>query len=217
MVAWRLPRRFGRRRSRCGRAWRQPIRSAEAMPPLTGPRCLRFERRPLHRKSRRVLMTTPLSQDLRDGLRGASMRVAPRGAARRFEVSPSAAIKLMRRVRETGSTAPAKIGGHRRAILQGHEDYRRDLAGAHKGIDVGMPSCPAPPGEPNGPVVSSPTRVGFTSARARRGATSRTGHAARPDRPADRAARTSGSPAGNGVHSAAPRNPRLRSRPNRTA
>ena len=114
MVAWRLPRRFGRRRSRCGRAWRQPIRSAEAMPPLTGPRCLRFERRPLHRKSRRVLMTTPLSQDLRDGLRGASMRVAPRGAARRFEVSPSAAIKLMRRVRKTGSTAPAKIGGHRR-------------------------------------------------------------------------------------------------------
>src|SRR4051794_24128993 len=37
---------------------------------------------------------------------GTSARIA----ARRFEVSASAAIKLLRRVRNTGSTAPAKVG-----------------------------------------------------------------------------------------------------------
>ena len=45
-----------------------------------------------------------------------------REAARRFEVSASAAIKLMRRVRETGSAAPAQVGGHRPPALAGHEE-----------------------------------------------------------------------------------------------
>ena len=40
-----------------------------------------------------------------------------RAAARRFAVSPSAAIKLMQRVRATGSAAPARYGGHRRPLL----------------------------------------------------------------------------------------------------
>ncbi len=82
-------------------------------------------------------MTTPLSQDLRERIaRSVDAGGSARGAARRFEVNPSAAIKLMRRVRETGSTAPAKIGGHRRAILEGYEDYLRNLARAHKGITL---------------------------------------------------------------------------------
>ena len=38
-------------------------------------------------------------------------------AARRFTASESAAIKLVRRVRKTSSTAPARIGGHRKALL----------------------------------------------------------------------------------------------------
>jgi transposase len=44
-----------------------------------------------------------------------------RGAARRFAVSPSAAIKLMQRVRATGSPAPARCGGHRRPLLAPYE------------------------------------------------------------------------------------------------
>jgi transposase len=47
-----------------------------------------------------------------------------RAAARRFAVSPSAAIKLMQRVRSTGSAAPARYGGHRRPLL---EPYAREL------------------------------------------------------------------------------------------
>jgi hypothetical protein len=46
-----------------------------------------------------------------------------RAAARRFAVSPSAAIKLMQRVRATGSTAPARLGGHRRPLLMPHVFY----------------------------------------------------------------------------------------------
>ncbi len=44
-----------------------------------------------------------------------------RGAARRFAVSRSAAIKLMQRVRASGSAAPARSGGHRRPVLAPHE------------------------------------------------------------------------------------------------
>jgi len=51
-----------------------------------------------------------------------------REAARRFAVSPSAAIKLMQRVRTTGSVAPARFGGHRRPLLAPYEaDIRRLL------------------------------------------------------------------------------------------
>ena len=67
-------------------------------------------------------MTAPLLADLRQRLmRAVEAGSSAREAARRFEVSASAAIKLMRRVRETGSPAPAKIGGHRPRALAGHE------------------------------------------------------------------------------------------------
>ena len=59
--------------------------------------------------------------------RAAETGASRRDAAKRFEVSPSAAIKLMQRVRQTGSTAPAKIGGHRRPILQAHAALIRAL------------------------------------------------------------------------------------------
>jgi transposase len=60
-------------------------------------------------------MPAPISMDLRRRIaraveRGSSIREA----ARRFAVSPSMAIKLMQRVRATGSPAPARYGGHRR-------------------------------------------------------------------------------------------------------
>ena len=73
-------------------------------------------------------MTAPLSQDLRRRLiRAVEAGSSASEAARRFEVSASAAIKLVRRVRETGSTAPAQIGGYRKPLLAGHEAVLREL------------------------------------------------------------------------------------------
>ena len=82
-------------------------------------------------------MTAPLSQDLRQRIvRAVEAGSSRRQAAERFEVSPSAAIKLMRRVRETGSTAPAQIGGHRRPILEPHADLIRTLVASKAGITL---------------------------------------------------------------------------------
>ena len=82
-------------------------------------------------------MTAPLSQDLRQRLvcsvqEGSSARQA----AARFAVSPSAAIKLVRRVREIGSIKPAKIGGYRKPLLAGHEELLRELTATRKGITL---------------------------------------------------------------------------------
>lgn len=82
-------------------------------------------------------MTAPLSQDLRRRLvRAVEEGSSAREAAVRFEVSVSAAIKLVRRVRETGSTVPAKIGGYRKPLLFGHEDLLRELTTKRKGITL---------------------------------------------------------------------------------
>src|SRR6185295_19512750 len=59
-----------------------------------------------------------------------------RSAAQRFDVSASAAIKLLQRVRETGSTAPAKIGGYRRPILEPHAETLRSIATSRPGITL---------------------------------------------------------------------------------
>ena len=67
-------------------------------------------------------MPTPISLDLRLRIvRAVEQGSSIRGAARRFAVSPSAAIKLMQRVRATGSPAPARYGGHRRPLLAQYE------------------------------------------------------------------------------------------------
>ena len=82
-------------------------------------------------------MALPLSQDLRARIvRAVTEGSSIRQAAARFEVSPSSAIKLMQRVRATGSTAPAKIGGYRRLLLAGHEALLRDLTAAKLGITL---------------------------------------------------------------------------------
>jgi transposase len=71
-------------------------------------------------------MPAPISLDLRLRImRAVEQGSSIRGAARRFAVSPSAAIKLMQRVRATGSPAPARYGGHRRPLLA---PYEADLA-----------------------------------------------------------------------------------------
>ena len=67
-------------------------------------------------------MPAPMSVDLRRRIVGAVEQGSSiREAARRFAVSPSAAIKLMQRVRRTGSAAPARFGGHRRPLLAPYE------------------------------------------------------------------------------------------------
>jgi transposase len=82
-------------------------------------------------------MTAPLSQDLRARIvRAVQKGSSIRQAAARYEVSPSAAVKLLRRVRETGSSAPARIGGHRRRILEPHQDLLRSLGEAKPEITL---------------------------------------------------------------------------------
>ena len=82
-------------------------------------------------------MTAPLSQDLRKRLvRTVEEGSSAREAAARFAVSPSAAIKLVRRVRETGRTEPAKIGGYRKPLLAGHEELLRELTANRKSITL---------------------------------------------------------------------------------
>src|ERR1041384_7263660 len=82
-------------------------------------------------------MTAPLSQDLRERIAHAvGVGSSARAAAGRFAVSASAAIKLMQRVRETGSTAPAKIGGYRRPILEPHADTLRALVKSKPGMTL---------------------------------------------------------------------------------
>jgi transposase len=76
-------------------------------------------------------MPAPMSMDLRLRIvqvveSGSSIR----GAAGRFAVSPSAAIKLMQRLRATGSAAPGRSGGRRRPVLEPHEADLRQLVGA---------------------------------------------------------------------------------------
>lgn len=46
-----------------------------------------------------------------------------REAARRFAVSPSSSINLVRRWRETGSWGPGQIGGQKKRKLAGREDW----------------------------------------------------------------------------------------------
>ena len=82
-------------------------------------------------------MTTPLSQDLRRRIaRAVETGSSIRQAAARYEVSPSAAVKLMQRVRRTGSLVPDRVGGYRRPVLEPHEDLLRSLVAAKSGITL---------------------------------------------------------------------------------
>ena len=82
-------------------------------------------------------MTAPMSQDLRQRIvRAVAQGRSARQAAHRFEVSPSAAVKLMQRVRQTGSTAPCKIGGYRRPLLEPHAETLREMVESKKGITL---------------------------------------------------------------------------------
>jgi transposase len=82
-------------------------------------------------------MTAPLSQDLRRRIaRSVGIGSSIRQDAALYEISPSAAIKLMRRARTAGSLAPERIGGHRRPVLEPHDDLLRSLLAVMPGITL---------------------------------------------------------------------------------
>jgi putative transposase len=69
-------------------------------------------------------MTRPLSNDLRERVVAAVLAGASRRqAAARFDVAVSSVVKLMQRLRATGSIAPGKMGGHRKRVLLPHRDF----------------------------------------------------------------------------------------------
>jgi len=75
-------------------------------------------------------MAGPLSQDLRDRVIDAVVRggMSRRGAAARFGVSDSVAIKWVERFERTGSRSASKMGGYRPLKL---EPYREFLETCH--------------------------------------------------------------------------------------
>jgi transposase len=69
-------------------------------------------------------MAKPLDNDLRARVVAAvKAGMSCRAAAARFDVSDSAAIKLMQRYRATGSLEPGQMGGHRPLKLAAWRDW----------------------------------------------------------------------------------------------
>lgn len=69
-------------------------------------------------------MTRAYSNDLRERAVAAILAGEPsRSVAERFGVAVSSVIKWHKRYRETGSVAPAKMGGHRKIVLEPHRDF----------------------------------------------------------------------------------------------
>ena len=81
-------------------------------------------------------MGRPYSEDLRRRIVGAVEGGATRrGAAERFGVSVSCAIKLVQHVRRTGSLAPAPRGRRPYALAK-HEALVRELVGARPDLTL---------------------------------------------------------------------------------
>ncbi len=76
-------------------------------------------------------MGKPYSDDLRERIAGAvEAGHSRRAAARLFAVSPSCAIKLLRRWETTGSVRPARQGAPKRCKLDRHGQWLRGLVEA---------------------------------------------------------------------------------------
>ena len=87
-------------------------------------------------------MPAPLSQDLRERIvRAVENGSSIRQAALRFEVSPSAAVKLMRRVRESGSPAPT-ASSHSRSV---GKRMLRDVTIEFRRAKASLTTCRFPP------------------------------------------------------------------------
>ncbi len=82
-------------------------------------------------------MGRPLSMDLRERIvRAVEAGSSRRAAAQQFAVSESCAIKLVQRWEQTGSVAPAAIGGKKPYALAGHADRVRALLAAQPDITL---------------------------------------------------------------------------------
>ena len=70
-------------------------------------------------------MAGPYSQDLRDRVIDAVVQggMSRRGAAARFGISESVAIKWVERFERTGLRASGKMGGHKRLKLEPHREF----------------------------------------------------------------------------------------------
>ena len=69
-------------------------------------------------------MTRPLSNDLRERVVAAVVAgESSRSVAARFGVAVSSVVKWSQSYRATGSVTPAKIGGHRKRVLEPHRDF----------------------------------------------------------------------------------------------
>ena len=69
-------------------------------------------------------MAKPYSDDLRDRVAAAILSgESSRVIAERFEIAPSTVVKWSKRLRETGSIAPAKFGGYRKCRLEAHRAF----------------------------------------------------------------------------------------------
>lgn len=73
-------------------------------------------------------MVQALSGDIRRRIvKAVNAGLSRNEAAKKFDVAVSTAVKLMQRVKETGSVAPKKIGGYRRHKLAAHDAVVREL------------------------------------------------------------------------------------------
>jgi transposase len=82
-------------------------------------------------------MTKAYSSDLRERVSGAvTGGVSATSAAKVFSVSASSAIKWVRQWRLDGRTAPSRVRGHRRAVLEPHATWLLDLIGAQPDITL---------------------------------------------------------------------------------
>lgn len=69
-------------------------------------------------------MTAPLSNDLRERVVAAvASGESCRSVAGRFGVAVSSVVKWSQRHRATGSVAPARMGGHRKRLLEPHRAF----------------------------------------------------------------------------------------------
>ena len=70
-------------------------------------------------------MAKPYSADLRTRVAVAiAAGETCRAIAGRFDIAPSTVVKWSKRVRDTGSPAPAKFGGYRTCTLEPHRFCR---------------------------------------------------------------------------------------------
>lgn len=74
-------------------------------------------------------MVQALSGDMRRRIaKAVNAGLSRNQAAKKFDVAVSTVVKLMQRVKETGSVAPKKIGGYRKHKLAAHDATVRELA-----------------------------------------------------------------------------------------